>query len=126
MPPSKKSPMGITVVGFGWRNEDLTRSKVYSPLSIVLVPAMPAETDKKDKDAQNGHGEEEVSRVIDPRISFFEDCVCKTLKIKNDKWKKMVANQENWYEAFHRLLISPVMSSHLSLTTPHSGSFCSL
>ncbi|KAI8812367.1 dynein heavy chain and region D6 of dynein motor-domain-containing protein [Cladochytrium replicatum] len=46
---------------------------------------------KKEKD-----GEEESSPVVhvDPRVGWFEDRICNALKIKNDKWKKLILVQE--------------------------------
>ena len=49
---------------------------------------------KKDKD---GSDEQEVQVIVDPRINWFEDRVVNALKIKNDKWKKMISSIENLY-----------------------------
>ncbi|KAI9209879.1 dynein heavy chain and region D6 of dynein motor-domain-containing protein, partial [Polychytrium aggregatum] len=46
---------------------------------------------KKDKDGEDDAG----VVVVDPRLAFFEEKVCNALKIKNDKWKKMISVQEN-------------------------------
>jgi hypothetical protein len=45
--------------------------------------------DKKEEDTP------QVQIQIDARINWFEDKVCTALRIKNDKWKKMTAAQEN-------------------------------
>ena len=51
--------------------------------------------DKKD-DAKKGDDEtQQVMIQVDARINWFEEKVCAALKIKNDKWKKMTAAQEN-------------------------------
>jgi hypothetical protein len=49
---------------------------------------------KKSKDEGGGDGERLV--VLDPRANWFEERVCNALKIKGDKWKKMVATPEHW------------------------------
>lgn len=48
------------------------------------------EDDKKDGDETQA-----VVIQVDARINWFEDKVCAALKIKNDKWKRMTAAQEN-------------------------------
>jgi hypothetical protein len=60
-----------------------------------------ATTASKDKKAEaGGQGDnddnEGQSRVVDPRIYWFEEPVTKALKIKSDKWKKMTSHQESW------------------------------
>ncbi|KAJ3096963.1 hypothetical protein HDU97_005410 [Phlyctochytrium planicorne] len=53
------------------------------------APATPK--GKKDKDGEG----EEVQVMADPRVNWFEERVCSALKIKNDKWKKMLSANEN-------------------------------
>ncbi|KAI8853660.1 dynein heavy chain and region D6 of dynein motor-domain-containing protein [Chytridium lagenaria] len=55
------------------------------------APSTPAKG-KKDKDGGDG---EEVQIHVDPRVGWFEEKVCSALKIKNDKWKKMISLGEN-------------------------------
>jgi dynein heavy chain len=43
--------------------------------------------DKNDKKDEN----EPVVVPVDARVNWFEDRVCNALKVKSDKWKKMVA-----------------------------------
>ena len=52
---------------------------------------MPEDSEKK----ADGEETTAVMIQIDARINWFEDKVCTGLKIKNDKWKRMVASQEN-------------------------------
>ncbi|KAJ1566553.1 hypothetical protein HK405_009349, partial [Cladochytrium tenue] len=51
---------------------------------------------KKDKDGDGGGGED-AGQVhhVDTRLTWFEERVLNALKLKNDKWKKMVTIQEN-------------------------------
>ncbi|TPX33478.1 hypothetical protein SmJEL517_g03633 [Synchytrium microbalum] len=54
-------------------------------------------TNKGDSDAPPA--------VMDPRCEWFSDRVCNALRLKNDKFKKMVSTQENW-EAIVKFLDS--------------------
>jgi hypothetical protein len=47
------------------------------------------------KDKEKKDGEEPVVVPADARVMWFEDKVCAALKVKNDKWKKMIAAGEN-------------------------------
>lgn len=50
--------------------------------------------DKKDKEKKD----EEVAVIpADQRVMWFEDKVCSALKVKTDKWKKMISIGENMY-----------------------------
>jgi hypothetical protein len=51
-----------------------------------------AQTPKGKKD---GGEEGEVQIQVDARANWFEEKVLTALKIKNDKWKKMLAIVEN-------------------------------
>lgn len=59
---------------------------------------MAVKTEKPEAAAADGkEGQVEEQRKVDPRLDWFEDRVCKALKLKNDKWRKLVYIQENWY-----------------------------
>ncbi|OAJ37788.1 hypothetical protein BDEG_21780 [Batrachochytrium dendrobatidis JEL423] len=58
--------------------------------------------DKKEDDSKRGKkesadGEDNGPVVVpvDSRVMWFEDKVCNSLKIKNDKWKKLISVNEN-------------------------------
>ncbi|KAJ3191413.1 hypothetical protein HK101_007802 [Irineochytrium annulatum] len=46
---------------------------------------------KKDKDGET----EEIQIHVDPRVNWFEDKVLNALKLKGDRWKKMITIPEN-------------------------------
>ena len=48
-----------------------------------------------DDEKKDGEETQAVLIQIDGRINWFEDKVCAALKVKNDKWKRMTAAQEN-------------------------------
>ena len=51
------------------------------------------EKGKKDKD---GEGDDApVNIPIDARVQWFEEKVCAGLKVKSDKWKKLISANEN-------------------------------
>ena len=50
--------------------------------------------DEENPPAQSS--EDQSQRKTDTRCDWFEDKVCKALRIKSDKWKKMVYSNENW------------------------------
>jgi hypothetical protein len=55
---------------------------------------MPSVEEKKDKKDQEEGGEE--TRQVDPRVQWFEDIVVKNLRIKNDKFKKLLVMPDSW------------------------------
>eukprot|EP00842_Homolaphlyctis_polyrhiza_P004027 jgi/Hompol1/4625/HPOL_003762-RA len=57
---------------------------------------------KKDKDGEGDDGAPAVVPV-DARVQWFEDRVCNGLKIKNDKWKKLISVGENVEIIYHFL-----------------------
>lgn len=55
-----------------------------------------AEEEKKEKkEGEEGAAEAEVQRVADPRCGWFEEVVLKNLKIKSDKYKKLMMMPES-------------------------------
>ena len=50
-----------------------------------------------DQTAKDGGDAAEQPRKVDPRLDWFEDKVCKALRLKSDKWRKLTYSQENWY-----------------------------
>ena len=57
--------------------------------------------DKKEDDTKNkSKGKDEAAEAaptitIDARVSWFEEPVCGALKIKNDKWRKLITVAEH-------------------------------
>ena len=60
---------------------------------MAVATEKPAEATKDGADANNA----EQQKRVDPRLDWFEDKVCKALRLKSDKWRKLVYTQENWY-----------------------------
>ncbi|RKO94585.1 dynein heavy chain and region D6 of dynein motor-domain-containing protein [Blyttiomyces helicus] len=60
--------------------------------SEAAAPATPSKG-KKEKEGEEGDGA--AVHVADARIAWFEERVCNALKIKSDKWKKMLTLPEN-------------------------------
>jgi dynein heavy chain, axonemal len=50
---------------------------------------------KGKKEKGDGDDDAPVEIPVDARVQWFEERVCNGLRIKNDKWKKMVSNGEN-------------------------------
>nr|KAJ3421855.1 hypothetical protein HK105_002054 [Polyrhizophydium stewartii] len=52
---------------------------------------------KKGKKDKEGDGDDGAPAVVpvDARVQWFEERVCSSLKIKNDKWKKLISVGEN-------------------------------
>lgn len=61
---------------------------------------MPAAVEEKHKDAaapkEGAEGGEEAPRQIDPRVQWFEEFLSRALRIKSEKFKKMLLFPENW------------------------------
>ncbi|KAJ3051836.1 hypothetical protein HK097_007152 [Rhizophlyctis rosea] len=55
----------------------------------------PPATPGKGKKGEDGGDDAPAVVHVDPRVGWFEEKVCNALKIKNDKWKKMVGVPEN-------------------------------
>ena len=49
-----------------------------------------------NNNGQDQDGGESQQRVVDPRCAWFEDSVLKNLKIKSEKYKKMLMFPDCW------------------------------
>ena len=59
------------------------------------MPAAAAEEPEKKKENQE-EGQEEAQRQADPRCAWFEDAVVRTLKVKSEKYKKLLMMPDSW------------------------------
>ena len=59
---------------------------------MAVATEKPADPAAKEKDGDAA----EQQRKVDPRLDWFEDKVCKALRLKSDKWRKLIYSQENW------------------------------
>ena len=66
---------------------------------------MPAAVEEKPKDPQpgagkdggDGDGAEAAPRQVDPRCQWFEEFLSRALRVKSEKFKKMLLLPESWY-----------------------------
>ncbi len=59
------------------------------------MPAAVDEAPAKDAKEATEEGAEVVQRVADPRCAWFEEVVVRNLKVKNEKYKKLMLLPDN-------------------------------